>query len=177
MVEAAVLVNERLSGELQQAITALSWSPGGEFLAIASAGGELLLLDFPAGCEELLCGNSDESLSAIGFSADCCFLMAVGQASCLLLRKLHSQPPLSLSTTQDKSLPRHPNIPGLKDHCVCFLVVHASRRCYGGGWLGYDAVVPAATRNNSTYDDAFSTDRDVAACEGLTKERRGARQG
>ncbi len=88
MVEAAVLVNERLSGELQQAITALSWSPGGEFLAIASAGGELLLLDFPAGCEELLCGNSDESLSAIGFSADCCFLMAVGQASCLLLWEL-----------------------------------------------------------------------------------------
>lgn len=88
MVETAVLVNKRLSGELQQAITALSWSPGGEFLAIASAGGELLLLDFPAGCEELLCGNNDKSLSAIGFSADCCFLMAVGQAEQLLLWQL-----------------------------------------------------------------------------------------
>ena len=88
MVVTPPLVDKRFSGELQQAITALSWSPSGEFLAIASAGGELLLLDFPAGCEELLRGNSDKSLSAIGFSSDSCFLMAVGQASCLLLWEL-----------------------------------------------------------------------------------------
>ncbi|NQV09975.1 MAG: hypothetical protein HQ527_02220 [Cyanobacteria bacterium] len=43
MATAAALVNERLCGEFQQAITALSWSADGEFLAIASAGGELLL--------------------------------------------------------------------------------------------------------------------------------------
>jgi len=41
----ATLVSERLCGELQQAITTLSWSRDGEFLAIASAGGELLFLD------------------------------------------------------------------------------------------------------------------------------------
>ena len=38
----APLVSNRLCGELQQAITALAWSPDNEFLAIASAGGELL---------------------------------------------------------------------------------------------------------------------------------------
>jgi len=50
----APLVRERLCGDLRQPITALAWSADGEFLAIASAGGELLLLDFRAGCEELL---------------------------------------------------------------------------------------------------------------------------
>jgi len=88
MTAAQPLVQERLSGELQQAITALSWSADGEFLAIASAGGELLLLDFRAGCEELLQGLSNTSLDAIGFSADGQFLMAVGQAGELLLWEL-----------------------------------------------------------------------------------------
>ena len=88
MTATAPLVSERLCGQLQQAITALSWSADGEFLAIASAGGELLLLDFRAGCEELLRGDRDSSLNAIGFSADGQFLMAVGQASELLLWEL-----------------------------------------------------------------------------------------
>ncbi|WP_255095264.1 WD40 repeat domain-containing protein [Synechococcus sp. J7-Johnson] len=81
-------MSERLCGELQQAITALSWSGDGEFLAIASAGGELLLLDFRAGCEDLLRAEQDSSLDAIGFSADGQFLMAVGQAGELLLWEL-----------------------------------------------------------------------------------------
>jgi WD40 repeat protein len=88
MTSTQPLVRERLCGELQQAITALSWSADGEFLAIATAGGELLLLDFRAGCEELLQGLSDTSLDAIGFSADGQFLMAVGQAGELLLWEL-----------------------------------------------------------------------------------------
>jgi WD40 repeat protein len=84
----AALVQERLCGELQQAITALSWSVDGEFLAIASAGGELLLLDFRAGCEELLRADRDSSLDTIGFSANGQFLMAAGQAGELLLWEL-----------------------------------------------------------------------------------------
>ncbi|APD47733.1 hypothetical protein BM449_04970 [Synechococcus sp. SynAce01] len=82
------MVSERLCGELQQAITTLSWSRDGEFLAIASAGGELLFLDFRAGFEELLQGDRDVSLDSIGFSADGQFLMAVGQAGELLLWEL-----------------------------------------------------------------------------------------
>ena len=98
MTATAPLVSERLCGQLQQAITALSWSADGEFLAIASAGGELLLLDFRAGCEELLRGDRDSSLNAIGFSADGQFLMAVGQASELLLWELGETdvPPMAL---------------------------------------------------------------------------------
>ena len=42
MVRMAPLVSNRLCGELQQAITALAWSPDGEFLVITCAGGELL---------------------------------------------------------------------------------------------------------------------------------------
>ena len=84
----APLVSNRLCGELQQAITALAWSPDGEFLAIASAGGELLLLDFRAGCEELLRGNRDSSLDVLGFSSDGQFLVAAGQSGELLLWEL-----------------------------------------------------------------------------------------
>ena len=88
MSSTPVLVNEQLSGELQQPITALAWSCDGELLAIASGGGELALLDFRAGCEELLRGDRDQSLDAIGFSSDGQFLMAVGQAGELLLWEL-----------------------------------------------------------------------------------------
>jgi WD40 repeat protein len=83
-----VLVKEQLSGTLHQAITALAWSADGELLAIASGGGELVLLDFRAGWEELLRGDCDLSLDAVGFSSDGQFLMAVGQAGALLLWEL-----------------------------------------------------------------------------------------
>ncbi|MFM7548582.1 MAG: WD40 repeat domain-containing protein [Cyanobacteriota bacterium] len=83
-----VLVKEQLSSTLQQAITALAWSADGELLAIASGGGELVLLDFRAGWEELLRGDRDLSLDAVGFSSDGQFLMAVGQAGELLLWEL-----------------------------------------------------------------------------------------
>lgn len=88
MAQAAPLVSERLCGDLQQPISALAWSVDGEFLAIASAGGELLLLDFRAGCEELLRGDHDCSLDVVCFSADGQFLMAAGQAGELLLWEL-----------------------------------------------------------------------------------------
>ncbi len=88
MAPAEPLVRERLCGDLQQPITALAWSSDGEFLAIASAGGELLLLDFGAGCEELLRGEHDSSLDVVGFSDDGQFLMAAGQSGELLLWEL-----------------------------------------------------------------------------------------
>jgi WD40 repeat protein len=84
----APLVSERLCGDLQQPISALTWSANGEFLAIASAGGELLLLDFLAGCEELLRGDRDSSLDVVGFSSDGQLLMAAGQDGELLLWEL-----------------------------------------------------------------------------------------
>ncbi|MCS5700799.1 WD40 repeat domain-containing protein [Cyanobium sp. FGCU-52] len=88
MAPAAPLVRQRLCGDLQQPITALAWFADGEFLAIASAGGELLLLDFRAGCEELLRGERDSSLDVVGFSSDGQFLMAAGQSGELLLWEL-----------------------------------------------------------------------------------------
>ena len=84
----APLVSERLCGDLQQPISALAWSADGEFLAIISAGGELLLLDFLAGCEELLRGDRDSNLDVVGFSSDGQFLMAAGQDGELLLWEL-----------------------------------------------------------------------------------------
>jgi WD40 repeat protein len=84
----APLVRKQLCGDLQQPIAALAWSGDGEFLAIASAGGELLLLDFRAGCEELLQGERDSSLDVVGFSDDGQFLMAAGQNGELLLWEL-----------------------------------------------------------------------------------------
>jgi WD40 repeat protein len=84
----AALVRERLCGDLQQPITALAWSADGEFLAIASAGGELVLIDFPAGCEEVLQVDRQSSLDVLGFSGDGQFLMAAGQSGELLLWEL-----------------------------------------------------------------------------------------
>ena len=84
----ATLVSERLCGDLQQPISAMAWSVDGEFLAITSTGGELLLLDFRAGCEELLRGDHDSSLDVVGFSGNGQFLMAAGQAGELLLWEL-----------------------------------------------------------------------------------------
>lgn len=88
MATSAPLVSERLCGDLQQPISALAWSADGELLAIASTGGELLLLDFRAGCEELLRGDRDSSLDVVGFSSDGQFLMAAGQDGELLLWEL-----------------------------------------------------------------------------------------
>ena len=84
----ATLVSERLCGDLQQPISAMAWSVDGEFLAITSTGGELLLLDFRAGCEELLRGDHDSSLDVVGFSGNGQFLMAAGQVGELLLWEL-----------------------------------------------------------------------------------------
>ncbi|WP_191964782.1 WD40 repeat domain-containing protein [Synechococcus sp. RSCCF101] len=86
--EPGSLVREQLCGDLQQAITALAWSADGEFLAMASAGGELLLLDFRAGAQDLLRGDRDSSLDVVGFSNDGQFLMAAGQTGELLLWEL-----------------------------------------------------------------------------------------
>ena len=85
MAPPQALVQERLCGTCGNAITAQAWSADGEFLAMATAGGELLLLDFRAGCEELLRGERDSSLDALGFSPDGRFLMAAGQDGELLL--------------------------------------------------------------------------------------------
>ncbi|WP_216918523.1 hypothetical protein [Synechococcus sp. CCAP 1479/9] len=85
MAPPQALVQERLSGTCGNAITAQAWSADGEFLAMATAGGELLLLDFRAGCEELLRGERDSSLDVLGFSPDGRFLMAAGQGGELLL--------------------------------------------------------------------------------------------
>lgn len=84
----AALVSGQLCGDLQQPVSALAWSADGAFLAIASAGGELLLLDLLAGCEELLRGDRDSSLDVVAFSDDGQFLMAAGQSGELLLWEL-----------------------------------------------------------------------------------------
>ncbi len=85
MAAPPTLVQEQLCGACSHAITAQVWSADGELLAMATAGGELLRIDFRAGCEELLRGEQDSSLDVVGFSADDRFLMATGQDGELLL--------------------------------------------------------------------------------------------
>ena len=65
MAAPPTLVQERLCGACSHAITAQVWSADGELLAMATAGGELLLIDFRAGCEELLRGERDSSLDVV----------------------------------------------------------------------------------------------------------------
>jgi len=84
----SALVSERLCGDLQQPITALAWSADGEVLAMASAGGELLLLNLRTGGEQRLRGPAEASLDVLAFSSDGRFLMAAGQSGDLLLWEL-----------------------------------------------------------------------------------------
>lgn len=68
MAAPPTLVQEQLCGACSHAITAQVWSADGELLAMATAGGELLRIDFRAGCEELLRGEQRSATGSAGLS-------------------------------------------------------------------------------------------------------------
>jgi WD40 repeat protein len=163
----AALVSERLCGDLQQPITALAWSADGEFLAIASAGGELLLLDFRAGCEELLRGDHGSSLDVVGFSGDGQFLMAAGQAGELHLWELGgtgvrplAMDPIPLSGGWIDAAAWQPD--GL------LLAVASGRqvRVWDGAlrqWRGHSLELPGSVQSVAWSCDGFQL---AASCQG-----------
>lgn len=75
--------------------TALCWSPDGDWLAAASAVGEVVLYD-PSGQATVLCPPGEQAINALGFSADGQWLAAAGQAGQVQVWPLRSlnQPPV-----------------------------------------------------------------------------------
>ncbi|MEL6453781.1 MAG: hypothetical protein AAFQ40_03580 [Cyanobacteria bacterium J06623_5] len=66
-------------GQLQDYVTAMDWSPDGEWLAIASGSGEVTLLNIPKKESITVESSGTESIDCLGFSYDGQFLAAGGQ--------------------------------------------------------------------------------------------------
>ena len=66
-------------GQLQDYVTVMDWSPNGEWLAIASGSGEVVLLNVLNKQIIAIEPSADESIGCLGFSYDGQFLAAGGQ--------------------------------------------------------------------------------------------------
>ncbi|MEO1093481.1 MAG: WD40 repeat domain-containing protein [Cyanobacteria bacterium J06638_28] len=82
-------------GHLNDYVTAIAWSPN-HSLAIASAAGEILLVNPETQAETILQEAKRESIDCLAFSADGHYLAAGGQSGQLLIWPLH--PPSHSST-------------------------------------------------------------------------------
>lgn len=84
-------------GYLNDYVTAIAWSPD-HSLAIASAAGEILLVNPETQTEHLLQTGNGQSIDCLAFSADGHYLAAGGQSGQLLIWPIHSpaHPPVVL---------------------------------------------------------------------------------
>jgi WD40 repeat protein len=78
------LLKQRSQGTLNDYVTAIAWSPNCS-LAIASAAGEILLVNPETQAEIILQEAKGESIDCLAFSADGQYLAAGGQSGQLLI--------------------------------------------------------------------------------------------
>ncbi|MEM1310305.1 MAG: hypothetical protein AAGF98_12595 [Cyanobacteria bacterium P01_H01_bin.153] len=83
------LLERRLQGTLNDYVTAIAWSPN-HSLAIASAAGEIFLVDPESQKKHLLQAGNGQSINCLAFSADGYYLAAGGQSGQLLIWPIHS---------------------------------------------------------------------------------------
>lgn len=91
------LLDRRSHGTLNDYVTAIAWSPN-DSLAIASAAGEILLINPETQSEIILLEAQGQSIDGLAFSADGHYLAAGGQSGQLLIWPIHSptHPPIVL---------------------------------------------------------------------------------
>lgn len=84
-------------GNLSDYVTALTWSPTVECLAISSAAGDIALWQ-DTDLVTLQAGRSDSTVSCLGFSADGQYLAAAGQQGDVMIWRVQApgQPPIVL---------------------------------------------------------------------------------
>ncbi|MBT9317864.1 WD40 repeat domain-containing protein [Leptothoe spongobia TAU-MAC 1115] len=84
-------------GELQDYITALAWSPSGDYLAVSSASGEVVVWS-ETDLVSLLPAQPDSTIDCLGFSANGKYLAAAGQQGDVFLWQTSAlnQPPTVL---------------------------------------------------------------------------------
>ena len=92
-------VSQQLRGKVQGCVTGLAWGPRATQLAIASAAGEFILIDFAAGVDWPLHEASDtarQGLDTLGFSSCGGWLAAGGEDGVLSLWRLDDEVPLQV---------------------------------------------------------------------------------
>ncbi|MEM9120359.1 MAG: hypothetical protein AAGD09_21110 [Cyanobacteria bacterium P01_F01_bin.56] len=89
------LLERRSQGTLNDYVTAIAWSPH-HSLAIASAAGEILLVNPESSKEQFLQTGNEQSIDCLAFSADGRYLAAGGQSGQLLIWSISSptDPPM-----------------------------------------------------------------------------------
>lgn len=87
------LLEQRSQGNLNDYITAIAWSPRPSTLAIASAAGEILLVDPETQAETVLQETNGQSIDCLAFSCAGDYLAAGGQSGQLLVWSLHPLAP------------------------------------------------------------------------------------
>jgi WD40 repeat protein len=102
--------------QLSEYITQIAWSPTGETLAVASAAGEVVLLNTATGemQAQLLDDRQNQSIDALGFSADGQFLAVGGQSGKLSIWSMDPFHTLILSQDCGKWIEHlvwHPTLP------------------------------------------------------------------
>jgi len=83
------LLEPRSRGRLSDYVTAVAWSPASSKLAVASAAGEILLVNPATQAEILLQEATGQSIDCLAFSADGNYLAAGGQSGQLLIWPVH----------------------------------------------------------------------------------------
>lgn len=83
-------------GHLNDYVTAIAWSPTPSRLAVASAAGEIILVNPETQQESLLQEANGEFINGLAFSSDGQYLAAGGQSGQLLIWPMH--PPISSPT-------------------------------------------------------------------------------
>lgn len=92
-------VRQQLRGQVQGCITGLAWAPRAAQLAIASAAGELILVDFEAGVDwplQQVHAAGSQGFDALGFSSCGRWLAAAGEGGVLSLWDLKDDVPLQM---------------------------------------------------------------------------------
>ena len=95
--------NPHWQGMLAEYVTAIAWSPNGQYLAATSAAGEVSLLNVKLQHLTVLQEISGQSMDCVAFSHDGKFLAAAGQQGLVKIWQLQSESPALITTLETRS--------------------------------------------------------------------------
>lgn len=90
-------------GMLAEYVTAIAWSPNGQYLAATSAAGEVSLLNVQLQHLTLLQERGEQSIDCLAFSHDGRFLAAAGQQGYVKIWQLQPELPVLMATLETHS--------------------------------------------------------------------------
>ncbi|MEM8605208.1 MAG: WD40 repeat domain-containing protein [Cyanobacteria bacterium P01_H01_bin.121] len=104
-VTRSALLSLTWQGQLEDYVTAIAWSPNNRQVAIASAAGEVLLVDSKTRQTVSLQTATGASINCLGFCHDGCFLAAGGQSGQVQVWQIHldADPVLQLNLEHQRT--------------------------------------------------------------------------